>query len=153
MESKLKITFGHVEKGIYNNLVMYLNGIKIGDSEWVDHNYNASEIVEYTTYESYNTFKENDSLAYIEYFHIESDFRGKGYSKKLIRKTLSLIREKKCNRHISLIVHPETGSKVNTKILLKLYRSFGFKSQYNCREHWMHIYKIRGKKNRNRIKM
>lgn len=141
-----KISFGYVENGIYNNLVMYLDGINIGSSEWVDHNYNASEIIEFTTEKSYNTFKENDSLAYIEYFHIEPEFRGKGYSKKLIRKTLSLIRYKKYNRHISLIVHPETGSGVKSKILLKLYRNFGFKSQYGCNEHWMHIYKKRSRK-------
>lgn len=142
---KNKITFGHVERGVYNTLVMYLNGIKIGDSEWVDHDYGAAEIIEYTTYKSYNTFRENDSLAFIEYIHIEPGYRGNGYSKKLIRKTLSLIRNKKYNRHISLIMYPFTDSNVKAKVLLRLYRSFGFKSQYGCNEHWMHIYKKRRK--------
>lgn len=73
-----KISFEYVEQGIYNNLEMYLNGINIGSFEWVDHNYNASEIIEFSSEKSYNTFKDNDSLAYIEYFHIEPEFRGKG---------------------------------------------------------------------------
>lgn len=127
---------------------MYLDGIKVGDSLWVDHEYNASEIIEYTTYESYNTFRENDSLAFIEYFYIEPEYRGNGYSRKLIRKTLAHIRNHKYNRHISLVMHPFIDSDVKSKVLLRLYRSFGFKSQYGCREHWMHIYKKRRKYNK-----
>lgn len=134
----MDIRYELTSAGVYHHLLMYVDNVYVGCSE-----YQHSDV--YTIINKFDWFIEseelhmNQDITYIQQFYILQEFRGKGYSHILIRKTLANIRKDFKNPHICLIVEAYCDSNFKNTALYKLYKRHKFLRYRNSK--YMFIYK------------
>lgn len=139
------ITYIKTDFECWSVLRMYINDVYIGVAEWFYDDAHTiinkfDWLIEDTRIESHH------DCTYIQSFYICDEFRGLGYSHKLIRKTLSEIRKRKYSQHICLIVE-NSYRHFGNLALYKLYDKHKFRQYANSK--CMFIYRKTCKKTKN----